>query len=234
MRSRVIVAVAAAAVLAACGTDESSGGIGPSGTFGVVRFVNAVPDTSVGQVNVTLEGLPFAAGLGNGAGSTYQPVYTGPRTLLVRRTVDTTARVIDAPIDVGASTVYTVAAIGRAGSVSSLILTDTITIQATDSARVRLAHLSPSAGNVDVYLTTTTASIATVAPTIANLAYRSASRYVTVPAGRLRVRVTAVGSKTVAADDTSATLALGQIRSALVLDRNGGGTPPRLAILTDR
>ena len=234
MRSRAVIAVAAAAVAAACGTEDSPAGVEPTEPFGRVRFVNAVPDTSVGPVNVTLEGVPFAAGLAHGAGSAYQPVHAGPRTLLVRRTADTTRRVLDAAVDVAESAAYTVAAVGRAGAVASLVLTDTVTIQAADSARVRVAHLSPTVGNVDVYLTTTTASIATAAPTIANLGFRAASRYVTVPVGRLRVRVTAAGSKTVAADDTTATPALGSIRTALVLDRNGGGLPPRLAILTDR
>ena len=235
MRSRAVLAVLAiAATAAACGTDDSSDGFEPTGPFGRVRFVNAVPDAAVGAVNVTLEGLPFGAGLAAGGATTYQPVYTGPRTLEVRRTADTTVRVLDAAVDVAASAAYTVAAIGRAGAVRSVALVDSIAVTPADSARVRIAHLSPSGGNVDVYLTTTTASIATAAPTIANLAYPAPSRYVVVPNGRLRVRVTPVGSKMVAADDTTNVLALGQIRTVLVLDRTGGGTPPRVVTLTDR
>ena len=234
MRLKAILAVAAVSVAAACGTDDVPDGVEPSGPFGRVRFVNAVPDAAVGAVNVTLEGVPFGAGLGAGLATGYQPVYTGPRTLVVRRSADTSVSVLDAAVDVAASTAYTVAAVGRAGAVRSLTLTDSVAIEATDSARVRVAHLSPSGGNVDVYLTTTTASIATAAPTIANLAFQSASRYVRVPNGRVRVRVTAAGSKTVAADDSSSNLALGQIRTVLVLDRLTGGAPPRLVTLVDR
>ena len=235
MRLKVIlVAAGLAAATAACGTDDTPDGVEPTGPFGRVRFVNAVPDTSVGAVNATLEGRPFTAGLAYGAGTAYQPVYTGPRTLAVRRTVDTTRTVLDAPFTVEAAAAYTVVAAGRAAAVATVVLSDSITIAATDTARVRVANLSPTAGPIDVYLTATGASIATAAPTLANLAYPTASRYVRVPNGRLRVRVTAPGSKVVVADDSSSTLALGQIRTVLVLDRNGGGSPPRIATLTDR
>jgi hypothetical protein len=240
MRLRALCIAATAVALAACETDEGDGPIEPTGAFGRVRFVNAVPDAAVGALNASLEGLPFTAGLAAtptapaALATPYQPVYTGERVLVVRRTADTSAVLLNAPFTVTDGGAYTVVATGRTASVTPVVLTDSITIGATDSARVRIAHFSPSGGAVDVYLTTTTASIATAAPTVAALPYQSAARYLRVPNGRLRIRVTPAGSKTVAADDTTNVFAAGQIRTVLVLDRVGGGAPPRVVTLTDR
>jgi hypothetical protein len=234
MRLRALCIAAAAVALAACETDEGNGPLAPTGAFGRVRFVNAVPDAAVGALNASLEGIPFAAGLAAGAATPYQPVYTGERALVVRRTADTAAVLLNAPFTVVDGGAYTVVAAGRAANVAPVVLTDSVTIAPTDSARVRVAHLSPSGGPVDVYLTTTSASIATVAPAVAGLPYQSAAPYLRVPNGRIRIRVTAAGTKTVAADDTTNVLAAGQIRTVLVLDRAGGGAPPRVVTLTDR
>jgi hypothetical protein len=237
MRLKLLLVAAASAGLAACGTEEADGPLQPTGPFGRVRFVHAVPDASVGAVNATLEGLPLAAGLAYGAGTPYQPVYAGPRTIVVKRTVDTAATVLNVPFDVGASVVNTVYAAGRAATAASFITTDTITIQPTDSARVRVVHVSPGAGNVDVYVTPTTASIAALAPTAAGVSFRSVTRYRNVPSGRFRVWVTAPGTKTVLVSDSltaANAVATGSIRTVLVLDRAGGGVPPILRFLTDR
>lgn len=233
-RLRALCIAATAFALAACGTEERDGPLAPTGPFGRVRFVNAVPDAAVGALNASLEGVAFAAGLAAGAATPYHPVYTGERALVVRRTADTAAVLLNAPFTVADGGAYTVVAAGRAANVTPVVLTDTIAINPTDSARVRVAHLSPSAGPVDVYVTTTTASIATATPAVASLPYQSAARYLRVPNGRIRIRVTAAGTKTVAADDTTNVLAAAQIRTVLVLDRAGGGTPPRLVTLTDR
>jgi hypothetical protein len=234
MRLRALCIAATAVALAACETDEGDGPLEPTGAFGRVRFVNTVPDAAVGAMNASLEGVPFAAGLAVGAATPYQPVYTGERALVVRRTADTAAVLLNAPFTVTDGGAYTVVAAGRTASVTPVVLTDSVSIGATDSARVRIAHFSPSGGAVDVYLTSTTASIATAAPTVAALPYQSAARYLRVPNGRLRIRVTPAGSKTVAADDTTNVFASGQIRTVLVLDRVGGGAPPRVVTLTDR
>lgn len=238
MRSYTLLLVAAAAGLAACSTDSGDGGYEPTEPFGRVRLVNAVPDVAtVGPINAVIEGVPFTAGLAFGTGTPYQTVYTGSRELRVRRTADTAAVVFDAPLDVQSGQAYSVYATGRTGAVAALTVADSIVAAATDSARVRVVHVAPGAASVDVYLTTTAAAIAALAPSVASVAFRSASAYRNVPAGAYRVRVTAPGSKAVLADTSlagAAAVALGSIRTVLVVDRVGGGGPPLVRVLTDR
>ena len=240
MRLQALALVAAAGVLAACGTEDAPTGITPTGPFGLVRLVNAVPDVAtVGPLNAVLEGVPFTAGLAYGAATAFQPVYTGPRTLRVRRTADTAAVVLDAAIDIPDKQARSIVAFGRAATgVASLTVNDSLAVLPTDSARVRVVHVSPSTSGVDVYITpATTAAITAVAPTLPGVAFRGVTRYANVAAGAYRVRVTAPGSKTVVADTSltgTAAVALGSVRTVLVLDRANGGTPPILRVLTDR
>ena len=73
---------------------------------------------------------------------------------------------------------------------------------------------------------------------LSTVTFRSASAYLALPAGARRVRVTGSGTKTVLLDTAAPAVALalaaGQIRTVLVLDREGGGQPLRASVLVDR
>lgn len=63
----------------------------------------------------------------------------------------------------------------------------------TGSAQVRAVHASPNAGNVDLYVYAKGATRPTTA-TLANVAYKAISNYLSIPAGSYTVDVEAAGS----------------------------------------
>lgn len=251
MRFRSIAAlIAIAAVSAACGTDE----IGPTGydpnqPAGRIRFVHAISDARASAINVTVDGVPLGVnlvyagttpttalpnpGVAPAPATLYYPAYAGNRQFAVRRTADTTVRLLDAAIPIAANVDHTVIAVGSGTAITSLVLTDNNVAPAAGNVKLRAVNAT-AAANVDVYITSATADISTIPPTIAGLAPRTASAYVERPAAAFRVRFTTAGTKTVVRDVSIAALAAGAIRTVVLLEAAAGGTPLTSAVLTDR
>ncbi|MGQ0712473.1 MAG: DUF4397 domain-containing protein [Gemmatimonadaceae bacterium] len=233
MTARLLAALSVAAV-AACGTEDVGlTGYEPTQPTGRIRFVHAA--SGVGNVNVTVDGVPLRANVGYAAAapvSFYYPAYAGERVFAVRRTADTSVHVLDAPIAVAADVDHTV--IGLGGAAPTFVLTDDNAAPAAGNIKVRAVNAAPAAGTVDVYVTAQGASIATIPPTFSGLAPRTASGYVERPAGAFRVRFTTAGTKTVVRDVSVASVATGGIRTIVLLEAASGGTPLTSATLTDR
>ena len=120
---RMLAAVACVAT-AACGTKEAPGPLEPTGPTGRVRFVDMITDTTRGRVNAILEGLPFGVNLTYGQSTpatlpspstaNYSAILAGNRTMLLKRTADTTALIATITFTVNADGDQTVYAIGGA------------------------------------------------------------------------------------------------------------------------
>jgi hypothetical protein len=241
MIARSMAMVLAAASLVACGEEDVPSGLTAPGPFGRVRFVNAVNDpTKADRVNVALASTPLGGGIAYGGAATgttttYAPTLVGTWPISVRRSADTSIKVLDYTVNVAAEgTDYTVLGVGNAAGVQGVTLTDANAAPAAGSIKIRVVLASPTApATVDVYVTAASTDIATVAPSVAGLAYRSASSYLTLAAGAYRIRVTAAGSKTTIRDVTLAALASLAVRTVVVLDMAAPVTSG-LVTLTDR
>ena len=216
----------AALALGACDDEPTT----PS-TTAMLRVVHASPDAP--NVDVLVDGAVALANVPFRTASPYLDVAAGTRELRVRAT-GTSTIVIDADAALAAGEAYTVLATGRVANIAPLVLEDDLTLPSSGNVKLRVVHASPTAGNVDVYVTAPTASLATATPTLSNVPFRAASDYLSVPAGTYRVRVTPAGSKTVAIDVDGVTLAAGQIRTAVAVDAVGGGAPLAAILLADR
>jgi hypothetical protein len=82
-------------------------------------------------------------------------------------------------------------------------------------------------------LTTSGTSIASVAPTYANLHFLADTDFVSYAAGAYTLTVTPAGSKTAVIGPTSVTLANDGIYTAVARDAPGGGAPYGLILLDD-
>ncbi len=245
-RARVAM-LAGAALLAGCGTTDAADPLIP-GQFGRVRFVNLITDATRVPVNAVLEGLPFGVNLAYGgttpstlpspANAIYSPILTGARSLLLKRTADTLTTVASIPLQIANAMDYTVYATGGA-TVAPFITTDTNTAPATGQVRVRVVHLAPSAGNVDVFVTAVGADLAAATPTLANVPLR-ATAYLSVAAGTYQVRVVPAGtaaalrSANVAINLASVALPANGARTIIAADNATGGAPFRFIALVDR
>jgi hypothetical protein len=243
---------AAACAAAACGTKDAPDPLAPTGPTGRVRFVNVITDTTRGRVNALLEGLPIGvnvvytgacpACLPAPSTAPYAPVYAGGRTLVLRRTADTAVTVATLAFEAAANDDRTVYAVGGAGgaAVTAFVTSDTNPAPAAGQARVRVVHLSPTAGPVDVFVTAPGANLATATPTLANVPVRGVSGYLALPAATYQVRVVPAGTapasraENVAINVASLALAAGANRTIVAADRNSGGAPLQAFVLVDR
>lgn len=224
--------VAATAGLAGCG--ENGAGPTAAPAVGRLRFVHASPDTARAKtVDVQVAGVPVAAAMAYKAATSYVLVLEGQREVVFRKSADSTT-VFSLTLAVSASTDYTVLSTGLGTDLLPLTVIDTNAAPAGDSVRIRVVHAAPAAGNVDVYITTPTASLTTETPDASNVAHRAASGYFTLGVGAYRVRLTPTGTKTVSLDVSIPSLAAGRIRTVVALDKAGGGAPLTSATLADR
>lgn len=236
MTARLLLlgALAGATTLAAC-SDSTTTGPRKTADAGRVRFVNATTDTAVAKtLAVRVDDVPLTASVAYGAATAYVPTYVGARHFVGRRADVAVANpAFDATVTVAQPADYTVLATGSGSDLSLLTLADVNSAPPTDMAEVRV--VDAAAGSVDVYVTTTTADLATSTPVATALPFRGATPYVTVPAGAAtRIRVTATGTTTVLLDVTTAKLLAGQIRTIVALEKAGGGSPLTSATLVDR
>ena len=250
-RRPFLVTLLAAGVLAGCGTDAAPDPLVPSGPTGRVRFVNLITDTLRGRVNARLEGLPFGVNL-TYTGSTpaslpapntgiYSPILTDERRLELRRTIDTNTVVLSTTVSVVEGADYTVYATGGTGgsAITPFITRDTNTVPTATQVRVRVVHLAPTAGNVDVFVTAPGADLTTATPTLANVPLRG-SAYLTVAPATVQVRVVPAGTApaarpgAVAINVPSLVLPGGGARTIVAADNNIGGAPLRAFVLVDR
>ncbi|HEX4937016.1 MAG TPA: DUF4397 domain-containing protein, partial [Gemmatimonadaceae bacterium] len=242
----------AATLVAACGTDQAAGPLQPSGTQGRVRFVNLINDTTRGRVNAILERLPFGVNLtytqstpiSLAAPNTapYAAILTGDRTLVLKRTADTSVTVASFTFNIVEGQDKSIYAIGGAAgsAITQFATVDTNPAPAATQVRVRVVHLSPTAGNVDVFVTAVGADLATATPTLSNVPYRGVSGYLTVAPGTYQVRVVPAGTApaqraaNVAINVASLALTGGTGRTIVAADNTTGGAPLRAFVLTDR
>jgi hypothetical protein len=230
MLQKLTLALTLVATLAVSACDDDDDVTAPS-TTAQLRVVHASPDAP--NVDVLVDNAAALTNVAYKGASNYLPVPSGSRNLKVRATGTTTV-VIDQTATLNQSTAYTVLATGRVASIAPLLLTDDQASPAAGNIRLRLVHASPTAGNVDIYVTATTADITTATPTLANVAFRAASNYLEAPAGTYRVRITPAGTKTVAIDVNNVALTAGQVRTAVAVDAPGGGAPLGAILLADK
>ena len=219
-----------AAAIASLGCDDDENPVAPA-TTAQLRVVHASPDAP--NVDVLLDNAVALSNVAFKGASAYLSAPSGARNLKVRA-AGTTTTVIDANANLTPGAAYTVLATGRVATIAPLVLEDNLTAPAAGNIKLRLVHASPSAGNVDIYVTAPNADLATATPTLTNVAFRAASAYLEVPAGTYRVRITPTGTKTVAIDVNNVTLTAGQIRTAVAVDAAGGGTPLGAILLADK
>ena len=243
---------ALALVGAACGTKEAPGPLEPSGSTGRVRFVNLINDPTRIPVNAILESVPFGVNLGYGgttpaslpspSTATYSAILTGGRTLVLKKTADTSVTVATLPFTVADGTDYTVYATGGngGGAVTNFISTDANPVPTASQVEVRILNLSPAAGALDVFVTAPNADLSAATPTASNLGYQATSQYVVFAPATYQVRAVPAGtlpaarSSSITVTINNVALAGGTGRTVVVADRAAGGAPLTGFVLSDR
>jgi hypothetical protein len=220
------VFLATAALVGTTACDDDDDPTAPT-EQGRVRAVHAVGNAPAVDILVDGEVVTPAAGLSYGNKTNYIDASEGNRAVAVRAT-GTTLNLLTFTAPVAAETDYTVIAAGRIGATSGptprlITITDNAA-PTTGNANVRVVHASPSAGNVDIYVTAPGADIATATPALTNVAFGATANLANVTPGTYRIRVTPTGTKTVAIDENNVVIAANGKYLAIAVGDNAAGT----------
>lgn len=140
---------------------------------------------------------------------------------------------IDADLSLDAGVEYSVYAVDFLADIDAQVLVDDRRPVATE-AKVRILHGSPSAGDVDIYVTAPGTDITTVDPTFAAVPFRAETGYVGLAGGTYTVTVTPAGDDSVAAiGPLDITIADGGVYTAVARDPLPGQTDLGLILLDD-
>jgi hypothetical protein len=241
-----------ALVSVGCGTKEAPGPLEPMTATGRVRFVNLITDPARNPVNAILESLPFGVNLGytastpatlpSPATANYSPILVGARTLVLKKTADTTVTVGTIAFTVADGTNVTIYGTGGTGgaATTSFTTTDANPVPAAGQAELRIVNMAPSGGALDFFVTAAGADLAAATPTAANLAYQGVSPYVAIAGGTYQVRAVPAGTAAagraanVVLTINGVVLTAGTGRTVVAADRAAGGAPLAGFVLTDR
>jgi len=142
------------------------------------------------------------------------------------------AIVVDADLNLVAGKRYSVYAVDYLPRIAPYVVEDDFRSVATE-AKVRIVHLAPGAGLVDIYVTAPGADIMAVAPAFTGVDFRDESGYVGLAGGSYEVTVTPAGSKTAAIGPAQIDIVDGGVYTAVARDATGGGAPFGLTVLDE-
>ena len=199
-----------------------------------VRAIHAVADAPAVDIFLDGSATPAVDMLSFGSATEYLNVPEGAHTITVAADADNSVVVIDdAPVTLAKGSSYSVFAVGSLtdADIAPLVLQDDVRAVATE-AKLNVIHGSYSAGNVDVYLTSS-ADISDAAPTLTDVPFKAASGALSVVPGDYVVTVTPTGDKTAAIGPLDISLAAGGIYSVAAVDAAGGGAPLGVILMDD-
>jgi hypothetical protein len=237
MSSLALGAAAVFVIATGCSTSHSgsAGGTGPTSpppNQALLRFIHAVADARAFDYYVNgskvIDGLVFLKG------TAYQVVDSGSSHIQVLPKGDTAVAdvVLDTTVSITPNHTYSFYAVGPKATISSLFTPDSNTAPANGDIKLRIVHVAPSAGSVDVYVTPLGDTLPDN-PTVAAQAFETASLYQLEAPGDWEIRITTAGSRTVAIDDTLSGLTAGAVRTAVAMDNLNGGLPLHAINLPD-
>ncbi|MEL7387596.1 MAG: CHRD domain-containing protein [Pseudomonadota bacterium] len=220
-------------LIAADGTDTMK--LWDAQTPSDIRVLHGISDAPAVDVIannevVLVDGIQFPRATG------YLSVTPGDYLIDVVADSDNSVVAIDdAALSVDVGMFYTAIANNTLASPELDVLVDMPRKVATE-AKVRIVHASPSAGNVDIYVTAD-GNIDSIDPAFADVAYNEGelaeTGYVSLAEGDYVVTVTPTGTKTAAIETGVLSLANGGIYTAVALDGAMEGDLPQLALLDD-
>ena len=202
-----------------------------------VRVIHAAADAP--NVDVTLNNAadPQITDLAFQSATDYINVAEGDYLVDVAATGGTPQVLDDVEFSLEATMSYSIYAVGALGddSLALQALTEQRRSIAT-AAQLQVVHASPSAGNVDIYLTAAE-DISDADPVVADVPFDVEGLVSTgslqVTPGEYYATVTAAGTKTAAIGPVLFNLEGGGIYTVIAVDADGGGTPPQVILLDD-
>jgi hypothetical protein len=207
-------------LLSACGSSGAN-----------LQFLNASANGP--SLDVLSDGDVFLFNIGSLQFAQYSEIDSGT-SLLTLNEAGTSRTLAEVQATLNKDQDYTLIAIGGSANLQALLLSDNNAVDQASTAKLRFVNASPSAGNLDFYLTVAGADIAAVNPVLSDLAFGEASDYLIVGAATYQVRATLAGTKTIVIDSGNFVLSQSQVRTGVAVDKSGGGLPPSIIFMPDQ
>jgi Domain of unknown function (DUF4397) len=196
-----------------------------------LQVVHASPDAP--NVDVIVDGSALVTDLAYPDATGFVEVPTGTYNVTVTAAGDPGVVAIGpVDLDLPAGVRHSVLAVGPLASIEALILTDDPRRVATN-ARVRIVHASPTAGDVDIYVTGVGADISGETPAFTGVAFKDNTGFIALPAGDYDVTVTPTGETTAAIGPATISVEDNGIYTAIARDPLPGATEFGLILLDD-
>jgi hypothetical protein len=153
-------------------------------------------------LNVLYRGLGDGNYQGYQAGSRHIRIFLDPSPSGVGVAVDpavVSTVMVDSTINFVAGTYYTLLHVGSARAGAAVkqqlyIITDALPTQSTATVQFRVVNAAATLGAVDVYAAASGTTALSGAPTVANLAFKGVSSYVSQAPGAINLRITNPGT----------------------------------------
>lgn len=209
--------------LTACGDDDDINVTATLNTNAYLRVLHASPDAPNVDIlvdgNAVLTDVPFQAGSG------YLAVTPGAREVSLRVS-GTTTIALKQSLDLLGFGYYSVIAQNNLASLELKLIDDTERVN-NGTIDVSVAHASPTAGNVDIYVSQDEVALP-ASPTLANVPFDAFASLLDVASGTYQVRLTANASTDVVYD--SGALPVSSDITAVAVDSTQGTSPATLLI----
>jgi hypothetical protein len=191
-----------------------------------IRVLHASPDAPA--VDVWVDGAKVLDNVAFKGISGYLSVPGGAHHIQVYAHGTVVSPVIDATPTFTAGDSYTVAAVGKLASIAPAVFTDNVT-PTSGMAMLRVIHLSPDTGAVDVAVSGQTPADAPVK----NLTFPNATGYLTLPVSTYHFEVRPTGTSTVALDLPGVALAAGTNYTVFAVGLSDGNVPLSVVVAVD-
>lgn len=213
-------------------TGAGSAEILSDGTPAALRAFHASPDAPLVDIVVNDDfDAPLVSDFAFPQVAGYVPVAPADYNVKVAA-ANTMNAVINADLSLAAGQFYDVLAVGPLATIEPLVLNDDPRVVNTN-AKVRIVHASPTAQDVDIYVTAPGTDITTVAPTFSVVPFKANTGYVSLPAGSYDVTVTPTGTTDAAIGPAIVDFANGDVVTIVARDVEGGGVPLNVIVTND-
>ena len=196
-----------------------------------IRVVHASPDAPNVDVIVN-DAITLVSDLPFPAATPFLPVDPATYNVKVTPAGNPGVVAIEADLTLDAGVAYDVIAIGPLASIAPLVAADDNRPLAT-AAKVRIVHASPTAQDVDIYITAPGADITTETPALTSVPFGANTGFLSLDPGSYDVTVVPAGTTDAAIGPATITIAAGGVYTAIARDATGGGAPLNLILLDD-